>query len=145
MKLIYFLIIAFLLSGCTTFQPPEVCDGGPSAILTVTKGNPSGLDRALLILNVAALEKKAYTKDDAVAFIQKVRSRVESGISYVGLLDFLNVNIAQVNKAAGLTVIILGSDVPAVAKLGGTMLISKCDKELILAHLAKQDLIAGMY
>jgi hypothetical protein len=98
-----------------------------------------------MLVNVAALEKGAYTGDQAQKFFANVREKLESGISYVTLLDYLNVNIAGVNKAAGIALIIIGPDVPAIANIGGTKIVSDCDRELMLLHIAKQELLLAFY
>jgi hypothetical protein len=146
MRYLLLLSTALLLSACSaTFQAPAVCSDGPSAILDITKGNPTGLDRALLTVNIAALEKHVYTADQAQQFIDQVKGVVNGNISYIGLLDYLNVSTARINKALGLSVILMGDQVPEVAKLGGSKLISACDRELIFKHLAKQEMILSLY
>ena len=146
MRFILLLVLVVMLSGCAaTFQPPTSCVDTKSIILDVTDGNPSDLDRSLLIVNIAALEKGKYSADQAREFLTQARNRINNGISYVGLYTWLSGKTLQVNKAAGLAVIILGEDIPEISQLGGTLLLSRCDKELILAHIAKQESILIFY
>lgn len=133
-------------SGCAkNYQPPSGCDENQSAILKITKGNPTGLDRALLVVNTAALEKGVYSAEQAEDFLLMVQERIGAGINYIDLLSYLQRSVENVNKMAGLAVIILGPDVPAVAKLGGEQIISACDQELIERHLNKQQLVTNLY
>ena len=146
MKNLLLLFVVILLSGCAgTFQPSAVCTDGYSAILTVSKGDPTALDRTLLTVNVLGLEKGQYTAADARKFFSDTRNTVNNGISYVALLSKITKDIESVNKLAGISIIILGADVPMIADAGGTNLISDCDKELILNHLAKQELLLAFY
>jgi hypothetical protein len=148
LKLLILCLVMIGVTGCaTTFQPPASCeDGADSFILKVTGDNPTGLDRALLIAQIVALEKvETYNAVKAQEFLEDVRELVNNGVSYLSLLDYLNVGIADLNKAVGLSVIIMGADVPAIAALGGDLPLGACDKELILMELLKQEQIVALY
>lgn len=145
MRYILVVILAIALMGCSTFQRPAVCQDASSAILSATQDNPTGLDRGLLTVNILALEKGIYTGEQAQAFIDDVREKVNSGISYLDLLAYLDFQIAAVNKAVGLTLIVLGPDVPAIAQLGGNDLVSDCDQKLMNLHLDRQELVISFY
>ena len=144
MRYILVGILAIALMGCSTFQRPSVCQDANSAILSVAS-NPTGLDRGLLTINILALEKGIYTAEQAQAFIDDVREKVNSGLSYIDLLTYLDFKVAAINKAVGLSLIVLGPDVPAIAQLGGNNLISDCDATLMNLHLDRQELVISFY
>ena len=147
MRFIILLIMLVFLAGCAgTFQPSEVCTGDSgSVILKITSGNPTGLDKALLMVNFAGLEKGTYTASDARKFLDDVQEKVESGITYVDLANWLKVSIENIPKYAGISMIVMGKEVPLIGQTGGTNPLSECDKELIYAHIAHQKQIIAFY
>ena len=147
MKYVVILLVCFLITGCAgRFQSPIQCDGSGSVILDISGGDPTNLDRALLMLHVAALEGLGgYDSKKARELISEARQIVQEGVSYLQLYSWLGSKTAEANKAAGITLIILGADVPMIASIGGESMLSVCDKELILNHLQKQQLLLAFY
>lgn len=139
--IVLLLLVVVSLAACApTFQPPSVCqDGASSVIMEVTNGNPTGLDKTLLTVNLVALEKKKYTAAQVEQVLNDVETTLKDGISYAGFKKLLDAKIA-----AG-AMIILGPDIGAVADTGGTKIISVCDRELILAHINHQRAIVALY
>ncbi len=143
MKFIVLMIFAIgmiTITGCSaTFQAPAVCDGAESIILSATADNPTGLDKALLVVNLAALEKGVYTADQAAAILDEIEGFVSEGVSYFSLKNFLD------KKIAAASVLILGDSVDTIAQTGADKIISDCDKALILAHIENQRAITALY
>ena len=138
--------LGFLLSGCAaTFQPAGSCLDGQSYILSATQNNPSGLDKALLIVNFSALEKKQYTAKEITDFLDEVETKVKSGVSYLDLADYLITNLDDYRKYFGASMIILGDQVSTIGLTGGNNLLSPCDIDLILAHLTNQRRLVSLY
>ena len=138
--LLMFAIGMITITGCSaTFQAPAVCDGAESIILSATADNPTGLDKALLVVNLAALEKGVYTPDQAATVLDEIEGFIKEGVSYFSLKNFLD------EKIAAASVLILGDSVEAIAQAGADKIISDCDKALILAHIENQRSIIALY
>jgi hypothetical protein len=147
MKKIVLLAIAMLmLSGCTsTFQAPPVCEDGQSVILKVTQGNPTGLDRALLIVQVGVHETHAYPVAEVATFLDEVENVIDNGVTYVDLLSYLDIHIAELQKTLGIAAVVMGPEMIDIATIGGDDLISDCDLALMKIHLERQRQILAIY
>ena len=145
MRYLPILLILFL-SGCAaTFQPSGSCTDGQSYILSATQNNPSGLDKALLIVNFSALEKKNYTAQEVADFLDTVEQKVKSGVTYLDLADYLIVSFDDYKRYIGASMILLGDQVSTIGLTGGNNVLSACDTQLILAHIANQRRLVGLY
>lgn len=146
MKYLILTMVLVLMTACSaTFQPTGSCVDGDSVILSVTNGNPSGLDKALLTVNFVGLEAKDYTADQVTEFLDVIEAVVKDGVGYADLVSFIDSEVERVRKYAGATMIVLGSDIRAIARAGGPVLISDCDRELILAAINNQRAIVALY
>lgn len=143
----YLVILAILLlTGCAaTFQPAGSCTDGQSYILSATENNPSGLDRALLIVNFSALEKKQYTAEEVTAFLDEVELKVKQGVSYLDLADYLITSFDDYKRYIGASMILLGDQVSTIGLTGGNTILSPCDTQLILAHISNQRRLVALY
>ena len=141
-RFIIMFIAATFLAGCaatTEYQSPGVCAEGDSVILQYTNGDPRLLGKALMVVNYGAMKAGYYTGAQANAALDKVESYLDNeGLtftSFKGLLD---------QEFASAAVIILGDDINQLASLGGTSVISDCDKALIKKHIASERLLNGL-
>lgn len=143
----YLVILAILLlTGCAaTFQPSGNCTEGDSIILGATQDNPSGLDKALLIVNFSALEKKQYTAEEVTEFLDKVETKVKQGVSYLDLADYLITRFDDYKRYIGASMILLGDQVSTIGLTGGNSILSPCDTQLILAHISNQRRLVSLY
>lgn len=134
-----FAFLTVTLPGCaTTFHPSGDCVAGESIILSTTGGNPTGLDRSLLMLNFAGLESDLYPKAEVIKFFDKAEILIDAGVTYTDLTAFLNVNVDRIAKYAGMAAVILGADVQTIGELGGPKKLSSCDANLVKAHIKNQ-------
>ena len=140
-KLFIVLAIAVLfLSGCAaTFQPPEGCSEANSIILQTTQGNPTGLDKALLMVNFAGLESGKYSAAQATAALDAIEAKLTGGISYVGLKQYIDA------KYVAIGLLVLGDSIGDIVNIGKTQIISTCDRDFILAHIENQRAIVALY
>ena len=144
MKFMIMLVLAAaLVPGCAQFTPTGSCVDGDSVILTVTGGNPTGLEKGFLLTNFAGLERGLFTAEQAADFFDSVEDKAQSGISYVQFANWLGAEIETINRYLGAAMIIGGADIPAMGSIGGAATMSECDLQLLEAHITHQrDLIA---
>lgn len=140
MKWLGLVILSVFLGGCSAgmFQPTGACVEGESVILAYTNNDPTGLNSAFLTTNFLALERGHYSKEAVEEFFYALEVRIRQGISYLNLLGYVNDSIERVPRYAGVASVILGTELPNMANAGGVNVLSSCDKELLLAHIANQ-------
>lgn len=146
MKILALTTLIVILTGCAaTFQPSGQCIDGTSYILSTTGNNPTGLDKTLLAVNFAALEKGTYTPEQALVFLDKVAAKAKTNITYIDLANYLITETDDIRRYLGVSFILLGDKVTEIAMAGGDSLVSECDVQLILAHINHQKMILALY
>jgi hypothetical protein len=141
---LFVLFLIVLLTGCTTatFQPTGACVDGESLILA-TVDQPAGLDKTLLMVNFAGLEKGKYTVQEVDDFLLDIEANL--GKSYLDFANHLITKIDNVRRYVGVSMIFLGDDISTIGLTGGESAISACDQQLIKAHLANQRRLLELY
>lgn len=131
-----------LLSGCaTTYTPPDPClnkDGSYKESLILEHiSNPK---QASLLLELANLEflkqTDAYSRKDALMFIDKVREAINKGTTWEELFEYVVTRSAKFNEAIGAEVVLISGYYGVLAK---DVPITECDRAMLMSHLDRQE------
>jgi len=134
--LVVFLFGLLFLTGCFNAQPQVPPPGCEHSLIVQKIPNYRNVDILLQIANLEALKQRVYTKEqalDALDDIEKVLK--DENATYSQLLSVVVSKVNWVNEHAGAELFIL-SQYFEIFK--SNQKIDPCDRDLLLAHLAKQ-------
>lgn len=143
MKKVLFImvVLGFCLSGCFTTNT-SVCDDlkGQKSYLCET-AEISGIQledigNLLMIANIAAIESRAYSKEDAKEVFQTLHEMISRSPSYSYIRKEM---LKRFNKYPGLFIIANSY----MMKMDRPQMITNADKALLLAWLEEQIIILG--
>jgi hypothetical protein len=144
MRYLTILLAILFLAGCATspYTPPIECQAGKSLILERIP-DARALDKGLMAVQLAALEGlPAYSKADAIAILNIIEERIDQGMSYANLVEYVSAKLELANNIAGAVIFIIGD---SIRLLDSPFEISACDKVLIKRHIAKQKMLLTIY
>jgi len=138
--LIICTLIALSLTACNTVpQRPAYCVGQPSLIYDVaekTHIDPATVSQLLVFADYTALKHNAYLPDQARSAIDTLKDLLQANPTYAAMVQFAGNWVSYLNNYAGALIVVM----PVfLTDLNKPLLISACDRKLLLAHLARQE------
>jgi hypothetical protein len=135
------LLASFIGCASTPATRPDYCLDQKSYIYDLAEQmqlHPETVSSMLIIANFEALKHSPlYTVDACRGAIQNIRLLLSSGApSYYEVITLVSANVDYINRYAGAEIMLLGLFVP---QLCYKVSITECDRQLMLAHLDRQE------
>ena len=134
------VLVAFTAVACQTVPSrPDYCKEKPSLIYTVADQvhiDPRVLDSLLLYANLEALRHNCYLPQQVRYAVSSLRALLQGNPTYADVVELALTWTSYINQYAGSVVVALSTITPYLDR---PVPLLDCDRQLILAHLNRQE------